>query len=384
MKRSSLHFLILIILLLAGKPVAAQSSIQLTDVRVTHTYGKEIVFDARVQQLEDIKDIFLFISVEGDNEPRGSLIMADPNGTLNLIYDARQNPIHPFANISYWYTFTLKGGGTYNSQKYYFQYTDNRYPWQTLKSDSVQVNWYSGNMDYGRKAFDILHKSILRISNLIPLSMDDPIDLYLYETNEDLQESLGLGGLIKNRPDLQVLLVSIDPTSDYTARMEKILPNELAHLLLYQKTGITYLFLPAWLREGLATQVEISPDLNLDFVLANAVEQQILIKMSDLCTGFPQDEVSNVLAIAQSYSFTTYLGNKYGSDGINKLIQSYANGLDCDQGAESALGKSLSELEYDWLQATFNKKAIWEAITIFLPYLFLLIIILLIPVFIKK
>jgi hypothetical protein len=384
MKRFTLQIILFIILWLAWKPVAAQTSVQLTDISVTHTYGSDINFSARAQQPDDIKDIFLFLKVEGENEPRGSLILTDTSGFLNFSYNVQQTPIRPFAKISYWYSFSLKSGGTFNSQEYYFQYTDNRHPWQTLKSDSVQVNWYSGDMEFGKKAFDILHQSILRISNLISISMDDPIVLYLYETNGDLQESLGLGGLTTSGPEMQVLMVFIDPTAEFTPVMEKTLPYDLAHLLLYRETGSTYRLLPAWFREGLATQAEIAPDPNFDFALANAVEKQTLIEMSDLCTNFPQDDVSNFLAYAQSNSFTTYLINKHGSDGLEKLILSYTNGMDCEQGVKSALGKTLSQLQNDWLQATFNKNAIWQAITSFLPYLFLLFMILLIPLLNKK
>jgi len=379
MKRFSIHLLISIILLLAWKPVVAQTFDQITDVQINHTYGSEISFSARVVQPDNIKDIFIFFKVEGEKEPNGSLIVADSSGLINFTYGVVQNPIRPFANITYWYTLNMQNGETIKSQDYNFQYTDNLFQWQTLKSDSVVVNWYSEDVEIGKDAFDILHQSILRISNLISISLDDPIQLYLYASQADLQNSLSLGGQSTAGPELQVLMVSIMPEADQKALLEQQIPYELAHLLLYRKTGITNSLLPFWLKEGIATQVENSPNPDFDFALANAVEKQTLISMGDLCTSFPQEPASKTLAFAQAKSFTTYLFNKYDQAGIEKLIQAYSAGSDCEQGSETALGKTLSQLEFDWLQATFNKNALWQTIINFLPYLFILFLILLIP-----
>ena len=379
MKRSTVHFIFLIIILLSSKPVVAQSIEKITNVQVTYSYGREISYSARILQPESIKDIFIFFHVDGENDPRGMLVTADPNGLINYSYNVQQNPIRPFADISYWYTLNLKTGETFTSQKYYFQYTDNRFPWQTLKSDLVEVNWYSGNMDYGKDAFDIMHQSILRINNLISISVVDPIELYLYASEANLQESLIQGGKATVDPKSQILMVSIIPGIDQKALMEQQLPYELAHLLLYRKTGIASSLLPIWLQEGIATQVEISPNPDFDLALANAMEKQSLISLGTLCTSFPQDPVSKSLAFAQANSFTSYLLNKYGQAGLENLIQAYTNGFDCEQGAKTAFGKTLSQLEYDWLQATFNKNTFWENTSNFLLFLFLLLLILLIP-----
>ena len=379
MKRSTVHFIISIILLLTSKPVVAQTLERIINVQVSHTYGREISFSARVLQAESIKDIFIFFQVDGENDPRGILVVADPSGLINYTYDVQQNPIRPFANISYWYTLSLQNGENVNSQEYFFQYTDNRFPWQTLKSDLVEVNWYSSNTEYGKDAFDIMHQSILRFSNMISISEEEPIKLYLYASEGDLQENLTPGGQAADDSKQRSLLVSIIPGVDQKALMEKQLPYELAHLLLYRKTGIAYSLLPTWLQEGIATQVEISPNSEFDFALAQAMEKQSLISLVTLCTSFPQDPASNSLAYAQANSFTTYLLKKYGQSGMEKLIQAYTGGFDCEQGVKTALGKTLSELEYDWLQATFNKNPFWQNISNFLLFSFLLGLILLIP-----
>jgi hypothetical protein len=209
--------------------------------------------------------------------------------------------------------------------------------------------------------------------------MDDPVQLYLYASQVDLQESLTLGGQASFGPKLQVLLVSIIPGADQIAQMEQQIPHELTHLILYRKTGNSNSLLPAWLQEGLATQVEISPNPNFDFALANAVEKQNLISIAELCTNFPQDPALEFLAYAQASSFTTFLYNKYGQAWMEELIQAYTSGFDCEQGVKTVLGKSIAQLEDDWLEETFTVNALWQTTKNFMPYLFILLLILLIP-----
>ncbi len=76
--------------------------------------------------------------------------------------------------------------------------------------------------------------------------------------------------------------------------------------------------------------------------------------MSSLCQDFPKDANSALRAYAQSASFTRYLYNNYGGSGLKSLVESYANGLDCERGALAALGENLSSLESQWLQDTYG------------------------------
>ena len=384
MRRFPIFVLLTLMLLNAWKPASAQAFEPISEVKVAYIYGKELTFSAQVFKPENIKEIFLVFLVEDEDKPRGSLIQANSEGRIEYTYDVTIDPIPPFTKITYWVVVTSQSGETIKSQVFEFYYNDNRYSWQSIKNESVEVNWYSGDIEFGKNAFDILHQGILRLSNLISINMDDPIRLYLYETKADLQKSLLLGGQSTVIPRLPVLAISISPGMDQKIRMEQEIPNELSHLLLYRKTGDMIIFMPFWLIEGISSQVEIADHPEFDFAIANAMNNQDLIAIKSLCSYFPQDPEPNTLAFAEASSFINYIFDQYGQSGLEKLIQVYTvNGSDCEQGILLALGKTLSQVEFDWLQTIFDADSSIQTYLDFLPYLFLLLLILSIPLIVK-
>jgi hypothetical protein len=181
-------------------------------------------------------------------------------------------------------------------------------------------------------------------------------------------------------PDLGVALVSISPEAEQGIEMERQIPHELAHVLLYQRAGQAYERLPVWLREGIASMVEIYPNPDYRLALEAAGQNGTLMEMTSLCTPFPADAGRAFLAYAEADSFTRYLYNTYGSSGLFNLILAYADGLDCEQGARRALGVTLTQLDHRWRQSALGGNAGGVAVQNILPYLILLGIILIVPI----
>jgi hypothetical protein len=142
--------------------------------------------------------------------------------------------------------------------------------------------------------------------------------------------------------------------------MQRQIPHEIMHILVYrfvnEKNG-TYAYIPAWLSEGLASNTELSANPDYQAILSQAWEDNRLLPMKSLCDGFPTDPSLNLLAYAQSTAFTSHLHQQFGSTGLEKLLLAYADGLECERGANQALGLSLTGLEQKWLADTFGVPA---------------------------
>jgi hypothetical protein len=174
-------------------------------------------------------------------------------------------------------------------------------------------------------------------------------------------------------------MVVIEPGTQQKIIMEQRIPHELMHVMMSRAVGAGYEMIPAWLREGMATLAEIYPNPDYDRVLGDAANSGDLIPLQDLCGSFPADTGQAFLAYAESRSFTNYLYETYGSSGLLKLASSYTDGVDCERGAELALGMSLSNLESRWRASALGQRAWMPAIQNMAPYLVLLCLVLIVP-----
>ena len=386
-------------------PAQAQSAVTVSDVGVDYSFGEEITFTARIQAASGmvgqsptiIQEALIFFHVQGDPNIRVAPIQIGADGMTSYQYPVSAGLLPPFARIYFWYRLTLQGGEVYTSPQFYFDYVDNRFPWQTLEDASVRLHWYAGDVSFGQAAFDVARIGLQAVNNLIPaaplgLRQSELIDLYIYATPTDAQNVLSLGGQPPGlsartgwlagqaSPDLGMVLVSISAGAEQTIAMQRQIPHELAHVLLYRHTGAAYNQLPTWLREGIASLAELYPNADYVQVLGIAAQNQTLLPIPDLCGLFPQDASGALLAYAESASFTRYLHKTYGTSGLLTLIQAYSDGLDCEQGAARSFGSPLSQMDQQWRQAALGENVGGLAFRNLLPYLVILVVILAFPV----
>jgi hypothetical protein len=173
-------------------------------------------------------------------------------------------------------------------------------------------------------------------------------------------------------------VVSLPAGPDQRSEIERQIPHEVMHLLLYQSVGPAYYSLPVWLKEGLASANEMRPNPDYYVILSNAVDGDTLIPMASLCQSFPQDNTV-YLAYAQSDSFIRYLYQQYGQTGMQSLLESYASGQGCENASIPITGLLLTELEQEWRRTALNDNVLGVALEALLPWSVLLVGILLVP-----
>lgn len=255
--------------------------------------------------------------------------------------------------------------------------------WQTLESGALKVHWYEGDVRFGQAALETAQAGLASIARLVPSELEGPIEIFIYANTEDLRGALAPGdeSWVAGHADpaLGVVMVVIEPGAEQRITMEQRIPHELMHVMLYRRVGPGYQNIPAWLREGMATVAETYPNADYDRVLSEAVTNDDLIQLKDLCVSFPADAGQAFLAYAESRSFINYLHDKYGSAGLLSLAASYADGVDCERGTERAFGLSLSSLETEWRSAVLGENIFLSTLQNISPYLVLLCLVLIIP-----
>jgi hypothetical protein len=377
------YFLLFLAALFLAGTVYAQSGVRFENVTAVYEFGKQVTFTAEIRG-EEIRKVTLF--VQADGEPQARTYVFQPRldktyvWTLSLVQDA----LPPFARVRYWYGVETDAGNVL-SPRYSFNYVDDRFDWQELAGDQVTVHWYAGDLAFGQAALEIAAETVRRMRPLAPVPDGFHLDVYLYASYEDMAGTLGEGtpAWVGSHayPGLSTALVVAAPEVGQRAHMEKQIPHEVMHILLDVTTDGRAGALPAWLREGLASLAEWTPDAEYARALESAAGQGALLPIADLCVVFPLDSSGAYLAYAESDSFVRYLRGQYGDDGLQRLSQAYAAGRDCNGGIWTAFGVPLDLLDYRWREATLQQNLwgiLWRDLG---GYLVLWLLVLLIPFF---
>jgi hypothetical protein len=367
-------------------PALAQAIV--TNASVEYAFGEQITFLATVESPHPIEKAFILFAVSGEGQTRSGELQVTPQDgtTYQLTYSQSlaNQPLRAFAQIDYRFQIRLQNGDEFTSSQFSFYYQDNRFDWQHLEKPPFNLAWYGqDDIAFGDNALQTAQAGLKKIQSIIPIKAPEKIDIYIYPNSSTLQEALVLGGeewvAGHADPDLGVMLAAIPSRPEQTLVMEQIIPHELMHILLYETLEDGYNNQPIWLVEGLASVAELYPNPDYQLLLNNAVERDTLLSIASLCEAFPRDASSALLAYAQSASFTRYLHQQYGTSGLEQLMQSYTDGLDCARGAEVALGSSLEQLERQWREEVLGEDRAGAAAQNLLPWLMIAFMVLIAP-----
>lgn len=385
MKRPFLlaSLLCLLSLSFVGPPQGTEG-LAATEIQVLYNFAEQITFQARLSAPIPIQTASLLFRDLNEEITRVEQIEVAADGRTQFQYDASQRALRPFATIAFWYQAVLQDGTSVTSPFLYFRYDDNRFPWRSASQGSLTVHWYAGDETFGQAALDSARRALAGTAGIVTARQDTPLEVYLYASPDDLRGALALGGADwaagHADPALGVAMVSVSPGEAQSLELERQIPHELAHILLYRSLGATgYNRLPAWLNEGIATMAELSPNPDHATTLAAFSRSDGLIPLGELCASFPPDSGRAFLAYAESESFVRYLRETYGDTGLAALANAYADGLDCDLGATRAVGRPLTQLEAHWRETVLGQNIAGVAARNLLPYVILLLLVLVVP-----
>ncbi len=383
MRRWPTVVLILICVLLVTTPAAAAPVADVTDIAVFYTFGQEATFQARLRPAEDWAEVNLFLQPQG-HPARVLPVMPDQDGGIILRYNLRENPLPVFTPVTYWFQVTNAQQQEYTSSQTTFVYDDNRFDWRQLTSGIFEVHWYDRDVSFGQEVLNTAEKGLQSAQTYLPGTVNGPVRIFVYASATDFQQALQNSATTwavgHASPALNTIVVSIPPGPEEMLELERQIPHELAHLAQSSLAGDGYAKIPTWLQEGSASLAELYPNADYESVLENAVETNSLIPLAQLCEPFPREASAAFLSYAESAAFVRYLHQNYGTSGLGKLVQIYADGVGCAEGPQRAWGLPLNELEYRWRQESLGMNMAGLVINNLLPYLILLALLVAVPI----
>ena len=360
----------IILCLLLTPSVAVAEGITVVESMADHSFAQQITFTLRAVSDAEINAVYLFFRATGDEQAESALVNIEPGREIDVSYtrDLRHFPLSPFTQITFWWRIEDSAGNTLTTDPQQIEYTDNRFRWEQAGGDGITVHWIEGHGDpiFGQAALDIARASLEEINAELHAPLPESIAMYIYDAQHNLDAAMLLTGhdwaAGQARPELGVVIVAIPYEDGYTSRMERYIPHEITHLLVYQDvTPAGYKYVPEWLDEGLATANERSPTSELSLALERAREEGQLFSLDYLCVPFPPDRNAALLAYAQSGSVVRFIRERYGAEKIRGLLTAYANGASCASGVQDVLNVSISGLDTAW-RASLEPRGPWRVL----------------------
>lgn len=359
--KQHLTILLLISLSLIAAPsgaALAQSAITATNDRTTLAFPESITFSVDLQSSAEITSVVLEYGV--DQLTCGTVIAKafpdfTPGASLSAewTWDMRQSgSLPPGATLWWQWRVADSAGDQLLTERQSVSWLGQEHDWQSVSGDFINLHWYRGSNSFARTLHDSAVKSLRSLKQTTGLEPDNPIDLYIFGTNQDMRDTIlyepgWTGG--QAFPDYDIVIIAIEP--DQMAWGKRAQAHELTHVLVGHLTFSCLSFIPTWLNEGLAVYGEGGLEESWQRQLQQAIAADTLIPVRALSGGFSEDPAQADLSYSQSYSLVNFLIEKHGQEKMLSLLRVLRDGAGVDEALLETYGFDIEGLEDAWRAA---------------------------------
>lgn len=341
--------------ILSGTARAAEASIVFGEIGAEASFPEKVSF--RVTATSDspiVKAELLYSQANLETlNLHDAPVETDESIDITLDVDFQSAFVPAGIDIGYRWRLTDSNGAVSESPVQTITWLDSRFEWETVSTDQVSVNFYSGNTDYANAILESAQSTIDKLQTDFDVARSLPIRIWVYDSKSDFQGSQApnsqewIAGTAY--PDLQVILAVL-PNGDLR-EMGRIIPHEISHQILGQATANPFNSPPTWFDEGLAVHNQANGNEGMQALVRGAAEDGRLFSIRALTSEFPYDPADASLAYAESYSVVTFMLDTWGNEGMAAIIAAYREGLSHDDVLMQAIGVDMDELDRLWKES---------------------------------
>ncbi len=357
-RRGPLAAAILLALGLLGvlAPVSIAASPSVAAPVATVSFLSSISFATTATLTTDVARIELVIDVEGSSRSEVADVhstVRDGPASLAYVLQTPSGDLLPNTDVTARFRLTLADGTSIDGPATTVHYDDTRFAWKTIDGTYVRVHYTAGGTAFGQRAVTVADDAIRKVSTLLGVTENEPIDFYVYADRTAFYDVLGpgtrenVGG--EARPEIRTLFANIDPSAVNDPWVGVVIPHELTHLVFDTAVRNDYHYPPRWLNEGIAvyeSQGYVSSDRG---AVANAASNGSIMPLDALAAQFPTTQDRFYLAYSESVSAVSFLVDHYGPDAMVALVRSYKGGVSDDEAFQAALHTDVAGFEAAWL-----------------------------------
>ncbi|HXE80467.1 MAG TPA: tetratricopeptide repeat protein, partial [Vicinamibacterales bacterium] len=210
-------------------------------------------------------------------------------------------------------------------------------------------------------ALPLAHEALRTVGARYGWTPDRPILIEIFPRHDDFAvRNLGLPGMVGALGACFGRVVTLDsprarPPGSFN--WQATLWHELAHVVTLH---LSKQRVPRWLTEGVSVYEERQArpawarDMEIDF--AEAMNRGEVIPLQELNGAFARAE-SIGMAYYQASLVAEHIIDRWGHDGMRRLLVAYGEGLDDDAAMQRALGTTLAELDASFTRAVDERFA---------------------------
>jgi hypothetical protein len=345
--------LVLLFIVAAPHPVAAQSTIRIVGDSAEPAFPERVTFTLEAQSSAGMIESVQLLYGEQRSE---ALTIVDlpvtPAETVRVehVLDTRVYYSPPGTAIVYRWVLRDSAGAVFESEPQSFVFHDERFNWRERNERNITVLWYRGDDAFGDELLQTSLRTLDRLEREIGATLNQPVRIYIYASISDMRSALQsnevewVGG--QAWPGLGVIVAAIEPGD--TDEVRRIVPHELSHQVLHQAIENPYGGAPVWFDEGLAVHNQETRDVYYDTMIRDAATSGRLIPLEALSSSFPADPDQATLSYAQSRDVVEYIIATYGETALQNLVADFAGALPVEEALTRTLGRTVDELDAEW------------------------------------
>ncbi len=256
-------------------------------------------------------------------------------------------------DLRYVWRVHLTEGGWTDSPEQSVRWLDTRFDWRPLESAQVVLYIHDLSDGFGREILASAQETVDELEATFGSTLPAPLVVWTYSNTEallgaqqtNIRESIAGVAF----PEYGLITAAV-PEGD-TRELGRVIPHEVAHLVLNQVAANPFGLPPLWLDEGLAVYYQDGGKENFPRAVKRALAEDRLFALASLTASFPLDAEGAYLAYAQSLSAVTFLLERYGASGMARFVEHIGAGLTADEAMTAALGVDLPTFERSWHEA---------------------------------
>jgi hypothetical protein len=312
------------------------------------TYGRDMTFSVELSGGAPA-ELELLLDFEGSNAT--FVAPVTPTGdTASYRWDAEADYVTPNTRIEYRWRAT-QDGKLVETRPATLLYDDDRegLDWQTATMGDAVLHWVGGAQDQARHFGDLTADAAARAEQLLGHQLDAPLDIFVYETQDQFFGALGPGARewtgAAAYPELRTVFMYLQGNPQ--SYLDSVVTHETTHVVFHDATSNPYHQPARWLNEGFATWSE-QQNANAEHSLVESQVGNGLLAFEAIGQQFPIGDTAARLAYAEGATLVDLIIEKHGREAISRLAAAYRDGATDADALRAATGESADQLYADY------------------------------------